>query len=575
MRRFLILLMLASFASVSAFLFWPVPDTVRDSPLRFIDDAERLGLSFTYDAGTDPDAQHTRFFEAFGGGVAVLDYDLDHCPDVYLTQGGPPPDYGHPNPDPSTPRPSDKLFRNINGQSYSDCSSLAGIAGTEFGHGCTVGDYNSDGFPDVYVANIGRNILYTNDGDGTFTECPGLPQPEAYTTSCLLADINADGHPDIYDVNHAVANVVHQEMCLKDGKAIFCDDSASLDAEQDRFLINSGDGSFVDVTESCGIVQRDGLGLGIVAADFDNSGRLSLFVANDATANYFFANTGIQDGIPTFREVASLAGLAYSEDGRAQACMGVALDDMNADGLLDLFITNFHGDYNTLYRQAGGGVFVDDSHSANLMESSLNVLGFGTQFLDADLDGRPDLVLTNGDVVDYSQVDPDRSHRQRPQLYHNSDGLKFEEALWKDNAGYFGQLVIGRGLAKLDWNRDGREDFIVSHINSNVGLATNLTVTSNHFIGIRLVGVKCSRDAIGTIAAVSGSDGALAKQLSAGDGYMASNERRLVFGLGSEASDTSIAVRWPDGAVQKFDGIEVDAEWIVVEGHAELYRVQK
>lgn len=259
--------------------------------------------------------------------------------------------------------------------------------------------------------------------------------------------------------------------------------------------------------------------------------------------------------------------------GKAQASMGVAADDADGDGLIDLFVTNFYNEYNTLYRQLPGGVFADVSNTARLKEPSLAKLGFGTQFIDADLDGWPDLVVANGHVDDF------RSHgipyRMQPQFFANVGAGRFTELPAEQLGGYFQQELLGRGLARVDWNRDGREDFVVSNLNSPACLVTNQTPETGHFLAIQLRGVESNRDAIGAVVKITAKGVTRTKQLTAGDGYQASNQRQLLFGLADNVTVDVLSVRWPSGREQTFQNIPVDSEFMLVEGRTELARIPR
>jgi hypothetical protein len=314
-------------------------------------------------------------------------------------------------------------------------------------------------------------------------------------------------------------------------------------------------------------VLPDGKGLGIVAADFDGAGRLNLFVANDAAANFYFVNQTAAPGEDiSLSNRALITGLAYSGEGLPQACMGVAADDADGDEQLDLFVTNFYDQSNTLYLRQPGDLFVDATREANLRTPSFHLLGFGTQFLDGDLDGWPDLVITNGHVLDHSHKGI--PYAMRPQYMRNRGSGRFEEISASSLGAFFQREFLGRGLARLDWNRDGREDFVVSHINAPAALVTNQTVGAGHFLAVQLRGVTSNRDAIGATVRLQVAGRVLCRQLTAGDGYQASNQRQLIFGLGDGQQIGALTVRWPSGIEQTFEGLAADREILLVEGNA-------
>ncbi len=322
------------------------------------------------------------------------------------------------------------------------------------------------------------------------------------------------------------------------------------------------------MTEAAGLRVAGGNGLGIVAADFDRTGRLNLFVANDQDANFYFVNRTTTAGArPMFEERGLLSGLAFDGDGRALASMGVAAGDANGDGRLDLLVTNFSQESSTLYLHDNGDSFTDATGPSGLREPSYPMLGFGAQFLDGESDGLEDLVVTNGHIHEFSA--PGVSYAMRPQYFRNRGDGRFEE-LSADTLGpYFGQSRFGRGLARLDFNRDGRDDFAVSALEAPATLVSNQTPAAGHFLSVHLRGVRSSRDAIGAVVTARVGGGEQTKWLNAGDGYHASNQRQLVFGLGRARQVDRLTLFWPSGLVQQFTELEGDREWILVEGSSQ------
>ncbi|MGH7137486.1 MAG: CRTAC1 family protein, partial [Pirellulales bacterium] len=393
---------------------------------------------------------------------------------------------------------------------------------------------------------------------------------DAWTTSCLMADLNGDGLADLYDVNYVTGEGVFERTCDSAGQPRVCQPSR-FSPQLDRCWLNLGDGRFADRSAESGVDVAGGNGLGIVAADFQGTGRLSLFVANDQDANFYFINHGAAaDGSPQFVESALLAGLAFDGQGKAQACMGVAAGDANGDGRLDLFVTNFYQEPNTLYLQHSAELFDDATAAAGLREPSYELLGFGTQFVDAELDGWPDLVVVNGHIDDFRQVGS--PYWMRPQYFRNLGG-RFVEIEGPQLGPFFTEPGLGRGLARLDFNRDGREDFVVSRLDMPAALVANNTPDAGHFLALRLVGTSSARDAIGTRVTVSVADKSWTRQLAAGDGYMASNQRQVVFGLGRTDRIDRLIVDWPGGTHQEWRQLTVDRETIAVEGREELVEV--
>ncbi len=531
--------------------------------IEFVDVAADAGIRFAYFNGAEAVEEGRRMFQFTGGGIAVLDYDGDGGPDLYFTQGG-----RWPLQDDQAEH-LDRLFRNCGDGRFKDVTAAAGLAENRFSQGATVGDVNDDGWPDIYIANIGVNRLYVNQGDGTFrdaTASAGI-RNDTWTISCLLADLNGDGMADIYDVNYVQGPDVYDKVCVEGKLARVCAPNI-FEPQPDQFFLNQGDGRFLDQTANAGLAAAGGNGMGVIAADFEGQGRLNLFVANDQDANFYFVNETPQPGdAPRFSERGVVSGLAFDGDGRAQACMGVAAGDADGDAKLDLFVTNFYGESNSLYRQETSHLFSDASVRFGLHEPSLKMLGFGTQFLDGDLDGRPDLVVANGHIGDFTHRGA--PYRMPPQYFRNLGG-RFLELPAEMLGPYFQQQHLARGLARLDWNRDGKEDFAVSHLGDPVALLTNRTESFGHYLAIQLRGVKSSRDAIGAIVTLQAGGRIQRQWLSAGDGYAASNQRQLVFGLGGEQKIGNLHVRWPSGLEQEFQDLEPDQEMILVEGAARL-----
>lgn len=540
------------------------PDRHADlSPVSFVDQATASGLKFTFYNGSKTPKGLEHIFETTGGGVAVMDYDGDFWPDLYFAQGGDLP------PRTDDPHYRDRLFRNSGDGSFTDVTAQAGLGDHLFSQGVTVGDFNDDGFPDLYVANIGSNRFYENNGDGTFRDVTGQTDTggNEWTLSCLLADLNGDALPDLYAVNYLVTQSVLDRSCRKNGKPLTCTPTM-FPAEQDRLYLNLGDGRFEDVTSRSGIVHSEGKGLGIVAADFDGSGRLSLFIGNDTATNFLFSNqTPSRGGDIVFAETALLAGLGVDVEGRAQATMGIAAGDADGDGLLDLFATNFYSDANTLYLHQPGQMFADSTRQAGLRDPGYDLLGFGTQFLDGELDGFPDLVVTNGHV-DRTEAtrEPDE---MPPQYFQNLGKGRFVEASAQTLGAFFEGNYLGRSLTRLDWNRDGKEDFCIGHLHAPIALLTNQTEQTGHFLTIRLRGVDSARDAIGTVVQLHAGGQTWTQQLTAGDGYMSSNQRLLVFGLGSIDSIDRIDVIWPSGHEQTFRELAANNDLLFVEQRPE------
>jgi tetratricopeptide (TPR) repeat protein len=529
--------------------------------IQFQNDAQPAGIDFRYENGADHATPGARIFETTGGGVGVIDYDGDGWPDLYLTQGGQDPNRSNRSATDLT----DRIFRNHAGERFEDVTCRARLGDPDFSQGVSVGDFNNDGFPDLYVANLGQNRLYVNQGDGTFddvTDQAGVRDSQ-WTTSCLMADLNDDGFSDLYDVNYAGGEQLLSLLCQKQGVTRSCSPRA-FDAAPDRIWLNQGDGLFRDASRKSGIDIPGGYGLGIVALDLEGRGRLSLFVANDEVPNFLFENDLSTSDSVHFAERGLLAGVALDANGKAQACMGVAAGDADGDGLIDLLVTNFYRESSTLYRQVIRGQFADVTRASGLRDPSFNMLGFGTQFLDADLDGSEDLVVTNGHIDDLTSIG--EPYKMPTQFFRNVGHGRFIELPSASLGPFFQETHLGRGLARLDWNRDGLDDFAVSLIGEPAGLLTNQTPAPGHFLAIQVRGTLSSRDGIGTSVEITVGDQRFSKQLTAGDGYQASNERQLRFGLGTNDHVEKLVVRWPHGSVQEWHGVAANQTILLIEG---------
>jgi len=555
--------------SVSPSVLKNVPTSNSDEPepstLAFREDAAAVGLQFRYMNGVDQEPAR-RMFEFTGGGVGVLDFDVDGFPDAYFTQGS-----RWPN-DLKQTEFLDRLFRNIDGSRFADTTASSGIVESSFGQGVSIGDVDADGFPDVYVANIGGNRLLKNLGDGSFadvTEISGL-ESTSWTTSCVVADLSGDGLPDVYDVNYVTSRDVFDRVCRRpDGGPALCA-PFDFDPQDDRFWLNLGDGTFRDATREVFGAVPEGKGLGALVWSPDVAGRLNLFVTNDTTPNFLFVSehqptSGTTAACNQFQERGLASGVALNADGKATGSMGIALGDVDGDGRSDLLITNFYAEPNTLFLNRVSGLFEDRTKPLRLEAPSLNALGFGTQFVDFDLDGTLELFVANGHVDDLSRSG--KPYEMHPQVFRmDATRRMFEDVPARSLGPYFEGLWLGRAVARLDWNRDGREDLLVGHLQRDSALLTNMSVTRGGSLAIRLIGVESNRDAVGAIVRATIGGRVFVRHVTAGDGYQASNERRIVIGVGMAERIESLRIEWPSGREQTFDAVSVGESLVLVEG---------
>ncbi|MCA8997197.1 MAG: VCBS repeat-containing protein [Planctomycetaceae bacterium] len=537
--------------------------------ISFTDISKEVGLLEPYYGGFNDIDEGLWIHQGFGGGVGVCDYDQDGRPDLYFTHGGRWPQ----DPDPRT---GNLLYRSL-GSHVQNVSSLSGTSDPGLGQGIAMGDFDSDGFPDIYIANIGVNTLYRNNGDGTFTPCTDseLRKHSRWTTSCLMADLNGDGFDDLYDVNYLRGTSPFTRRCLSGTERLFRSCHPDLFVgDSDQLFLSSGDSDWKDVTSDSGVVGSTGKGLGIVAADFDQSGTLDLFVANDSTPNALLLNQRSDDsrGIPQFTDQSLIQGVSHNLRGKAEACMGVAAGDATGDGLLDLFVTNFYLETNTFYALQKGSGFVDVTDSRGLGETSQTKMGFGTQFVDLDFDGDLDLFIANGHVDNYQHLDI--PWKMTPDLYEN-DGTGHFTPIGSEEVGeYMNQKSLGRAVARLDWNQDGFEDLIVTHLDRPPALLVNQIQTSGNFLSFRLVGTTSSRTGSGAILEVHHDDRVRVVHQTAGDGYFCSSEKKLTVGLGSQTSETKVVVRWPSGTTQEFADLVPGRTWILLENSSRAFPIR-
>lgn len=532
------------------------------SAISFEDQSDFTGFRFRFEDGSR--GSRLKMHEITGGGIGVLDYDVDGYPDLFCSQAG------H-NPPKELANLTDQLFRNQQGVRFQNAGTPAGISEHGFGQGVAIGDLNSDGFGDIFVGNIGANALWVNEGDGTFTESSaawGL-DGAVWTTSSLIADLNKDGHPDLYEVNYLKGEKLFERTCkLPDGSTSQCM-PFDFDGEADRLWLNSGDGRLVDATSSLSRVPN-GKGLGVSAWRPDPQGPLCILVANDTTPNYFWVPHDHQ-GQTSWNEQALLAGLALSQDGKPQGSMGISVGDIDGDSRMDACVTNFLAESFAFYRAGDAMSFRDEARESGLRDLSWNRLGFGTVMLDADADGQLELFLANGHIQDLTRTG--RPYRM-PPLFCRWKNEQFEAVEPKTLGRYFESNWLARAAASLDWNCDGRIDLVIGHLDDPTRLLTNTSSQLGQSITLRLIARNSAREAIGTTVTFRQGERTWTRQLIGGGGYQANSEALLHCAFIGESLDELI-IDWPSGTQQRFEGVSIPLRGVVLESESRLYPTWK
>jgi hypothetical protein len=543
----------------------PRPQEVNDLP-QLVDVTDSTGIKFEHVSSSDK----KYIVESMGGGVALIDYDRDGLPDIYFTNA--------PTVDMALAgkKARSALYHNNGDGTFTDVTDKAGVGYPCFAMGAVVGDYNNDGWPDLLVTCLGGVVLYRNNGDGTFTDVTkqaGLSDTQ-YATGAAFGDYDSDGWVDLF-ISHYVD--FHLEDLPKFGSSKTCQyhglpvqcGPRGLKGAGDLLFRNNGDGTFTDVSKGAGVDDPHGYyGLGAVWSDFNDDGRLDLFVANDSTPNFLYRN----DGKGHFTEVGFLAGTAVSQDGSEQAGMGVALGDYLHTGRLSIFVTHFSDEYAALFRNEGEMSFTDVSFQAGVAAPTIPYVGWGTGFFDFDNDGWPDLFLVNGHV--YPQVDTldvGAKYREPKLLFLNRHDGTFRNI--SELVGPAIQIPqVSRGAAFGDLFNDGHVDIVVENLDGKPMILRNENPNHNHWIGFELVGTKSNRLALNArIKAVAG-DLVQVDEVRSGGSYLSQNDLRIHFGLGSHDHLDRVEIRWPSGEAETINNLAADRFYAVKEGEGVVPR---
>lgn len=519
------------------------------------------GITWTHTAGTSPEKYLP---ESTGAGCAVFDYDNDGWMDIYLVNSGKCDIFTPPQ------RLRNALYRNNRDGSFTDVTEKAGVAGGGYGMGAAVGDYNADGFPDLYVTQYGRSILYRNNGDGTFTdvtEQAGVAAP-GWASSAVWFDYDNDGRLDLFVCRFVDFSKAKHHNCgapnipaLK-GLNEYCYPKVYSPMASWLFH-NNGDGTFTDVSQKMGIADNPGKSWGVVATDINNDGWMDLFVANDTEANFLFKNNGGRH----FEEIGFTAGVAYGEGGKARSGMGVDSADLNQDGWMDLFVTNLNHEFYGFYQNRHDETFDDIAGPSGIANASRLMSGWGLKFLDYDNDGNLDLLIANGHPDDLIEKIYDNvTYRERLLLFHNNGtGLK---NITQESGPAFSRPLSARGLALGDFDNDGGVDTLVSCNDEPPVLLHNNVGSQNHWLGIKLIGKKANIDAVGSRVTYQAGDLKRTQMKVGGGSYLSAHDPRMVLGIGNRPKLDWLEVKWPQpsNAVERFTDLPVDRYITIVEG---------
>jgi hypothetical protein len=495
-----------------------------------------------------------------GSGVCFLDYDNDGWQDILFVNSM---DWTEHKTSKSFPA----LYHNNHDGTFTDVTRAAGLAIEMYGMGCAIGDYDNDGYPDIYITAVGSNHLFHNLGNGKFADVTakaGLSDP-GFSTSAVWFDYDNDGKLDLFVSHYVEWSVAKDQYCSLDGKnKSYCTPQA-YKGQSSSLFHNKGNGTFENVTKHAGLYDPTSKSLGIALVDYDNDGWLDLFVANDTEPNKLYRNN--HDG--TFTDVAILSGVALSETGRARAGMGVDAGDYDGSGRQSLIIGNFTNESMSLYHNDGSGLYTDEASASGIGQMSIQSLTFGCFFFDYDLDGLPDIFAANGHVSgDISVVQPNVKYAQRPSLFHNKGKGKFEEVSGKSGPALQAE-VVGRGAAYGDFDNDGDLDLVITSNNGAARLLRNDNGNQNDMLRVKTVGTRSNRDGIGAKVTIKTNKGMSQMQMvKSGSSYLSQSEMPLTFGLGKpeEGKTLTLQIAWPSGKADSMTSVKPNQFITVQEG---------
>ncbi len=530
------------------------------APVQFKDMTRQTGITFVH---TDGSSGRHYIVESVASGLATFDYNGDGKIDILFLNGAPLP--GAPT---KTPPPRNALYRNEGGFKFTDVTVAAGLVDTNYHLAVCIGDYNNDGYPDIYLSNFGPNILYRNNGDGTFTDvtqAAGVAIGDKVGAGACFLDIDGDGKLDLFVANYCDFTMAkHQTRSINGhpayaGPMIYGPTRATL-------FHNNGDGTFTDITKESGIAEHLGTGMGVICADYDNDGNTDIIVGNDAMANFVWRN----DGKGHFQEVGVLAGLAYDRNGIGLGTMGVECGDYNNDGRLDFYMTSYQKQWAILYRNLGKGVFEDVTHTTGAGTGTFNQVTWGVGMVDFDNDGHRDLFIACGHLQDNVGLwDDTTSYEARNILLQNTGRGKFIDVSARAGDG-LALKRSARSAAFDDLDNDGKIDVVILNSRREPTILRNVSPDRNHWLQIQLRGTNTNRDGIGARVTVTAGDLTQIDEVHSGRSYQSDFGKRLQFGLGQRSQVDQIRVKWVGGGVDIIRSVGVDRLITIVEGRGLL-----
>ena len=511
--------------------------------VQFVNVAREAGITFKHENGA---SKEKLMPETFGSGVAWIDFDNDGLPDLFFSNGA---DLAH-----GKPSPGNVLYRNLGNGKFEDVTKKAGVAGNGmFATGVTVGDYDNDGFLDIFVSGYNSRQLFHNNGDGTFTDVTAKAGVAGggWSSSAAWVDYDRDGYLDLFVARYLEYDVKNAPYCgyKQEGYRTYCDPQ-QFDGVPDQLFHNNHDGTFTDVSVKAGIANRAGKGLGVVVGDIDLDGWPDIFVTNDGVRNFLYRNKG--DG--TFQDITYTAGTGFDMNGKAMAGMGTEIADFDGDGLPDIFLTAFSREYNTLFRNLGKLQFEDVTLKAGL-QSGFLTLAFGAKLFDYDNDGLLDIFCTNGHVTDNVELyDPQLTYRQSDLLYQNIGGGRFKDVS-AESGPAFRIKHVGRGAAVADFDNDGDLDIVIADCGGPALLYRNDGGNRNHWLAIKARGRESNRFGLGSKVRVTAGGVTQYREINPSGSYLSTSDMRLYFGLGKETVARRLEIEWPRGKKQVLENV--------------------